>query len=140
MAAFDELFVRPALLRPATTRFHHAEALGTLRFLTGEQGEVSRPLRLRSLRTLRTHGRRGPRSPSLQQFAAGGPRIAAAGGAGPSGPRQAQGQVVVWSLRLPSLAQLKAVYEALGSDASRVQFVYGVEGLYRWLQLYFGVV
>lgn len=49
-----------------------------------------------------------------------------------------QGQVVVWSLREPTLRQLQIVYQAIGQQAGRVQFVHGVEGLFRWMQLYFG--
>ena len=46
-------------------------------------------------------------------------------------------QMVVWSLRAPSTAQLRRVADAVGLDAaSRVQFVHGVEGLYRWAQFY----
>lgn len=49
-----------------------------------------------------------------------------------------QGKVVLWSLQQPSLQQVKFVYNAIGTNASVVQFVSGVEGLYRYLELYFG--
>ncbi len=46
-------------------------------------------------------------------------------------------QMVIWSLRAPSTAQLKSVADAVGLDAaSRVQFVHGFEGLYRWAQFF----
>jgi hypothetical protein len=46
-------------------------------------------------------------------------------------------QVVVWSLRQPSLTQVRAVVNALGAQASQVQFVDGVQGLFQYLQLYY---
>jgi hypothetical protein len=49
-----------------------------------------------------------------------------------------RGQVVVWSLQQPGLQQLKLLYNALGPKAASVQFVSGVEGLYRYLEFYFG--
>ncbi|MBI3661728.1 MAG: RHS repeat-associated core domain-containing protein [Acidobacteria bacterium] len=48
-------------------------------------------------------------------------------------------QVVVWSLREPGIRTIQTVYNALGSLAGNVQFVHGVEGLYRYLELYFGL-
>jgi RHS repeat-associated protein len=48
------------------------------------------------------------------------------------------GQVVLWSLKDPTMAQLRLTFQALGATAQRVQFVSGVEGLFRWMQLYFG--
>ncbi len=49
-----------------------------------------------------------------------------------------KGQVVVWTLREPTLRQLQLVHTHLGALAARTQFVHGVEGLYRWLRFYFG--
>ena len=48
-----------------------------------------------------------------------------------------QGQVVVWSYKEATLSEISAVTEAIGANASKVQFVSGVEGLYRWIELYF---
>ena len=52
----------------------------------------------------------------------------------------AEGQVVLWTLRPPSVGQVKLVLDHLGQSAARVQFVHGIEGLYRWLLFYFGGV
>ena len=49
-----------------------------------------------------------------------------------------KGQVVVWSLREPTLQQIRLVHGHLGVLASKTQFVHGVSGLYQWLHLYFG--
>jgi hypothetical protein len=46
-------------------------------------------------------------------------------------------QVVVWTLRPPSIAQIRTVITALGDKASQVQFVEGVQGLYDYLVFYF---
>jgi len=48
-----------------------------------------------------------------------------------------QGQVVVWTLKEPTQAQVRLVTTQIGN--SQVQFVHGVEGLYNWIRLYFGV-
>jgi RHS repeat-associated protein len=48
-----------------------------------------------------------------------------------------RGRVVLWTLKDPGLAQINLVLQTLGSKASEVQFVSGVEGLYRFLELYF---
>jgi RHS repeat-associated protein len=47
-------------------------------------------------------------------------------------------QVVVWTLREPTIRQTQNVINVLGGLATQVQFVHGVEGLYRYLELYFG--
>jgi hypothetical protein len=47
-----------------------------------------------------------------------------------------QGKVVLWFLQQPSLQQVKLVYNAIGTNATVVQFVSGAEGLYRYLQIY----
>jgi hypothetical protein len=46
-------------------------------------------------------------------------------------------KVVLWTLKDPSMAQVSLVLQELGSAVSQVQFVSGVEGLYRFLELYF---
>lgn len=49
-----------------------------------------------------------------------------------------EGQMVVWTYRLPSIADLKRLQDALGPDVfSQVQFVDGITGLGKWIQLYF---
>ena len=49
------------------------------------------------------------------------------------------GQVVFWTLKDPrSQAEVARVYEALGANAANVQFVHGVTGMFRWLEMYFG--
>ena len=48
-------------------------------------------------------------------------------------------QVVVWTLKSPTVQQVQNVYNALGSLATQVQFVDGVEGLYKYLEFYFGI-
>lgn len=49
-----------------------------------------------------------------------------------------RGQVVVWSLREPTIQQLRRVTLAIGSIASEVQFVHGIDGLWNWAKFYFG--
>ena len=49
-----------------------------------------------------------------------------------------QGQVVLWSLREPPIVAVEEALIALGPNAARVQFVHGVEGLYKWMQFFFG--
>jgi RHS repeat-associated protein len=50
------------------------------------------------------------------------------------------GQPVVWTLRAPTQAQLELVKQTAGPDTfNRVQFVEGIEGLYRFITLYFGL-
>jgi RHS repeat-associated protein len=48
-----------------------------------------------------------------------------------------QGQVVVWTLKEPTMAQVRLVLAQ--TNNAQVQFVHGVEGLYNWIHLYFGV-
>jgi RHS repeat-associated protein len=48
-----------------------------------------------------------------------------------------QGQVVVWTLKEPTLAQVRLVLAQ--TNNAQVQFVHGVEGLYNWIYLYFGI-
>lgn len=51
-----------------------------------------------------------------------------------------QGQAVVWSLRAPTSAQLSLIKAQVAPHIfQQVQFVHGVDGLYQWLKLYFGV-
>jgi RHS repeat-associated protein len=54
------------------------------------------------------------------------------------GVASGRAQAVVWSYKEPTQAAMRDVLSALGPAASRVQFVHGVEGLYRYLVLYFG--
>jgi hypothetical protein len=49
-----------------------------------------------------------------------------------------RGQVVVWTLREPTGAQVTLLTQELGPTAGQVQIVHGVHGLVSWLQLYFG--
>jgi hypothetical protein len=48
-------------------------------------------------------------------------------------------QVVVWTLRSPGIQQVQNAYTALGDIATKVQFVDGVEGLWKFLSFYYGV-
>jgi RHS repeat-associated protein len=49
-------------------------------------------------------------------------------------------QPVVWTLKEPSNADLNRIYQAVGPAAfNQTQFLHGVEGLYYWMKLYFGV-
>ncbi len=48
-----------------------------------------------------------------------------------------QGQVVLWTLKEPTQNQVRLVVSQVNN--SQVQFVHGVEGLYKWIHLYFGV-
>lgn len=50
-----------------------------------------------------------------------------------------RGQAVVWTLKEPTLAEIRKVTEAIGANSGRVQFVSGVEGLAKWGELYFGL-
>jgi RHS repeat-associated protein len=51
-----------------------------------------------------------------------------------------EAQVVLWTYKEPTFAAVRKLYETLGpSVASRVQFVGGVDGLFRWLRFYFRV-
>jgi hypothetical protein len=50
-----------------------------------------------------------------------------------------QGQVVLWTYKLPTTGEVQLVHQQLGAQASRVQFVNGVDGLYRWIEFYFRV-
>ena len=55
------------------------------------------------------------------------------------GGAAARQQVVLWTLREPSVQQVNLVCRELGTQlASQVQFVHGVAGLWRWLELFFG--
>ena len=47
-------------------------------------------------------------------------------------------QVVIWTLKSPGVAQVRLALNALGDLANKVQFVDGVEGLYKYLEFYFG--
>ncbi|MGD9723617.1 MAG: putative Ig domain-containing protein [Pirellulales bacterium] len=50
------------------------------------------------------------------------------------------GQPVVWTLRAPTQAQLELVKQTAGPETfNRVQFVEGIEGLYRFITIYFGL-
>lgn len=51
-----------------------------------------------------------------------------------------EGEVIVWSLREPVVRQLNLAREALGSDAGRVRFIHGVQGLWTWMVEFFGPV
>jgi RHS repeat-associated protein/uncharacterized repeat protein (TIGR01451 family) len=48
-------------------------------------------------------------------------------------------RVVIWTLRSPGSSQLRLTLNALGDLAQKVQFVDGVEGLYKYLEFYFKV-
>ncbi|HEX9800126.1 MAG TPA: RHS repeat-associated core domain-containing protein [Thermoanaerobaculia bacterium] len=52
-------------------------------------------------------------------------------------PAALEGEAVVWTYAEPTLRQLRLVHAALGANAARVQFVHGLSGLYKWVQLYF---
>lgn len=49
-----------------------------------------------------------------------------------------QAQTVIWTYKEPTLQELQLVTTQLGAAANNVQFVNGVEGLLRYIQLYFG--
>jgi len=49
-----------------------------------------------------------------------------------------EAQTVIWTFKEPTLQELQLVTTQLGAAASRVQFVNGVDGLLRYIQLYFG--
>jgi len=49
-----------------------------------------------------------------------------------------EAQTVIWTFKEPTLQELQLVTTQLGAAASRVQFVNGVEGLLRYIELYFG--
>ena len=50
-----------------------------------------------------------------------------------------QGQVVIWTYKEPTLAELQLLYQQLGAQAARVQVVHGLQGLYNWIQFYFRI-
>ena len=50
-----------------------------------------------------------------------------------------EGQTVIWSLKEPTLQEIRFVMRELGNSASSVQFVDGVEGLFNYIRLYFGL-
>jgi hypothetical protein len=52
-------------------------------------------------------------------------------------PAGLQGQAVVWTYAEPTPRQLRLIQTALGPNVSRVQFINGLDGLYRWVTLYF---
>jgi RHS repeat-associated protein len=49
-----------------------------------------------------------------------------------------KGQAVLWSLQNPGIQQVKLVLSSMGPNADKVQIVSGVEGLYRYLELFLG--
>ncbi len=50
-----------------------------------------------------------------------------------------EGQIVLWTLRAPTAEQVSLVAKNLGANATRVQFVNSVEGLFQWARIYFGL-
>ena len=50
-----------------------------------------------------------------------------------------EGEVVVWALRAPTQAQVDLVLRELGTNASRVQFVYGFEAWIAWTARFVGM-
>jgi RHS repeat-associated protein len=49
-----------------------------------------------------------------------------------------QAQTVIWTLKEPTLQELQLVTQQLGSAASKVQFVNGIDGLARYMAFFFG--
>ena len=50
-----------------------------------------------------------------------------------------EGQVVVWAMRLPTPQQVNLVVRELGANASRVQFVYGIDAWIEWTRRFVGM-
>ena len=50
-----------------------------------------------------------------------------------------EGQVVVWAMRLPTPQQVALVARELGENASRVQFVYGIDAWIEWTRRFVGM-
>jgi hypothetical protein len=48
-------------------------------------------------------------------------------------------QVVVWSLKEPTVRQVTTVLNTIGAESNNVQFVHGVDGLYQYLEFYFRI-
>jgi RHS repeat-associated protein len=48
-------------------------------------------------------------------------------------------QAVIWSVREPTARAIDTVSQALGANMDKIQFVNGVEGLYKWIEFYFKV-
>ena len=68
----------------------------------------------------------------------GGEALARLGRQAANGLQSGKAQdFVVWTLKQASTSQVKVVLDELGEYATRVQFVEGVEGLYRFLEFYF---
>ncbi len=49
-----------------------------------------------------------------------------------------KGQAVVWTFKEPTAAEMNLFYQQVGGQA-RVQLVHGLEGLYRWATIFFGL-
>ncbi len=50
---------------------------------------------------------------------------------------QDTGQVVLWTLRAPTQAELSGLLSTLGTEASAIQFVSGLQGLANWARFFF---
>ena len=51
----------------------------------------------------------------------------------------AEGQIVLWTMRLPTPAQQRLVERALGENAKRVTFVHGFDGWVAWTRSFLGM-
>jgi hypothetical protein len=49
-------------------------------------------------------------------------------------------QAVVWTMKEPTMTEVQLIQKSIGPTTfGQVQFVHEVEGLFQWIQLYFGL-
>jgi hypothetical protein len=49
-------------------------------------------------------------------------------------------KAVVWTLKQPTAAEMRRLEQVVGPEVfNQVEFIYGVENLYIWIQTYFGM-
>ncbi|MEO5959064.1 MAG: RHS repeat-associated core domain-containing protein, partial [Opitutaceae bacterium] len=56
-----------------------------------------------------------------------------------AGISSGQGQVVLWTFKEPTVAEVERLYAQMGAQAAQVQLIHGMEGLYKWVQFFFKI-